>query len=242
MGTTTTAFNSNRRFERLPDSVFENLKVMSHEGRHAEVIACAKHYIPQYPHNSVLYAKAAAAFSKLGEGAQERGDMKSAGSYWESSMQYALAGLKVRNSDMVLLCHVGKTFRQMGDFENGEAFFLRALRINDSDKHAWTGLGELLLRWAQDGENVTDDEYNSLMNEAALCVAKAYALDPTDMKTCERMSELAEYGYTADSGDEYDLEDPALEVINDEEARNPADLPDLEMLGNSKAAPTLDRK
>jgi tetratricopeptide (TPR) repeat protein len=51
------------------------------------------------------------------------------------SLQFSLAGLKIKGDDPPLLYNIGITYKNLGEKEKGEEFLQRAFRLDPSLKH-----------------------------------------------------------------------------------------------------------
>lgn len=214
--------NNDGYIERAPREDMDTLFDLNRQGRRVESLMHVMALIRQYPEDKALYNNAAMTMTKLGEEAQKQGDEDGALQLWNSALQYALSGLKLDPGDTRLLTQTAKSYRQTGDYETAENFYLRAARIDPDDKFTWTGMGDMYVRWATKVEGHTDEEYNDLMQNAADCFSEASKIDPEDDKVWRRIDELEEDGYTP-SAEGFDLDDPALDAINDAEMVRPQD-------------------
>lgn len=206
--------------DRAPREEIDTLQQLNREGRRVESLMHVMHLIREYPSDKLLYGNAATTMTKLGEQAQECGDEEGALDLWNSALQYSLSGLKIDPNDRRLLTQTAKSYRQLGEYEASEDFYLRGVRVNDADKFTWTGMGELYMRWGNEGADITDTRYDELMQDAIDCFQEACKIDPRDEKVWRKIDELEAEGYTA-SPDGYDIGDPALDAINNAEMVKP---------------------
>ena len=205
---------------RAPQEAMDELRRLNRDERRVESLMLAMRLIKEYPDDKILYSNAAMTMTKLGEQAQELGDENSAMELWASSLQYSMSGLKIDPNDRRMLTQTAKTFRQLGEYENSESFYLRAIRVDDQDKFTWTGMGDLYVRWGNEGNDITDEDYDRLMQDAIDCYEEAFAIDPSDKIIWRKMDELRAEGYER-SEDGYDIGDSALDIINGAELVKP---------------------
>jgi tetratricopeptide (TPR) repeat protein len=169
----------------------------------------------------------------MGENAQVAGDEEKAAEHWEQSLDYSISGLKIDPNDVKLLAQAAKTFRQLGEYDDAEAFLLRALRIDDQDKLSWTAMGEYCLRRSREDEMLTDGEVAEYLQDAANCFGRAMELDPHDDVVWRKLDEVKAQGFEPDSEEGFDLGDATLDYIRNSQMVDTAATP----AANIDAAP-----
>lgn len=220
----------------VPKEAMDFARDLAKGGQREAAIDFLKSKLADYPRDKFAYSFIATTYGRMGETAQVAGDEEKAADLWQQSLDYSISGLKIDPNDVKLLALSAKTFRQLGEYDDAEAFLLRALRIDDEDKLSWTAMGELCMRRAREDVTLDDNDVAAYMQDAANCFAKAMSLDPNDEIVWRKMDEVAAEGYRFDNDNGFDLGDEALDYIRNSE------MVDLSSAPAPTQARTLDIK
>jgi len=212
------------RENRAPREDMDQVHYLMESGDRVGSINLIRELLLDYPSDVYLYMHAATSFLKLSDAAYDLGKQDEAGELMQNSLDYALAGLKIKDSDVRLLTHAGKIFRQTAEYDKSESFYLRALRIRYDDKFTWTAIGDLYAIWARDENADLDDEQRrDMRQDATNCYAQASMIQP-DPGIYRRLDDMAKEGFRP-TPEGFDIGDDALKLIRQTHAIKPQHLP-----------------
>lgn len=164
------------------------------EDRQEDLLPFLEKQIAHFPQDAYLRLLLAGTYTKMGDRADRKMDIPTADRHYKTALTHTLAGLVTKPHDVRLLCHAGDTLRRLGHYGEGEAFYQRALRQDNTDVHTWTALGKLLRRWSEDTRPaiaMTPDKRLEIMMDSAACYAAAEELDPENRQTLSVLSSFA---------------------------------------------------
>lgn len=89
--------------DRPPHDAMEHVRTLAQQSDHVALVQAVLPLLEQYPRDIYLHMNMATSLGRLGEAAQEYGDLGAADHFWNASLEYALSGLKIRAHDTRLL-------------------------------------------------------------------------------------------------------------------------------------------
>jgi len=182
--------------------------------RRFDAIEVLDNLITKYPKDIVLYAMITNTLIHVAQEAADEGDEDAAYTHFEQSTVYAMNGLKIKPADTPLLCACARSFSKMGDFDNSNLLYERALTIDPNDSQNYVSAAYMHLSWSGSVDAMDEYKPEELLQEAAELFQKAINLGIRKDGVFEKLERLKGQGYIP-SEEGFTLDDPALDLIND---------------------------
>lgn len=183
----TPTFNHNSAPDTRPPIASKNamdkIRRLIRNERQDDLLPYLQDQIRMFPRDTHLRHLIADTYSKIASNAHKNGEHEKATAFHKTAFMHTMTGLVIKPDDVRLLCHAGRSLRMLENYREGESFYQRALRFNDSDANTWKSLGLLLQDWSQSAAaDMPADKCSELRHDAVACLAKSHALAPDDKK------------------------------------------------------------